>query len=71
MKMETWGRAELHPAGFYEVDGRRLFEMRGPSGGVATSQIFYIVASWNLYTDNPAAQSYIYNLAVPTGYIPA
>jgi hypothetical protein len=71
MKMETWGRAELHPAGFYEVDGRRMFEMRGPSGGVATSQIFYIVASWNLYTDNPAAQSYIYNLAVPTGYIPA
>jgi hypothetical protein len=68
LKMDTWGRAELHPAGFYTVDGRRIFEMRGPSGGVATSQVFYLVASWNLFTDNPAAQAYIYNLAVPVGY---
>lgn len=68
LKMDTWGRAELHPAGFYTVDGRKIFEMRGPSGGVATSQVFYLVASWNLFTDNPAAQAYIYNLAVPTGY---
>lgn len=69
LKLESWGRAELHPAGFYTApDGRKFFEMRGPSGGVATSNIFYIVASWNLFTDNPAAQSYIYNLAVPTGY---
>jgi len=69
LKLDTWGRAELKAPGFYDVDGRRIFEMRGPSGGVATSQIFYLVASWNLYTDNPAAQSYIYNLAVPAGYI--
>jgi hypothetical protein len=68
LKMDTWGRAELHPAGFYEVDGRRIFEMRGLSGGVATSQVFYVVASWNMYTDNPAAQAYIYGLAVPNGY---
>lgn len=69
LKMDSWGRAELRPAGFYtSPDGRKFFEMRGPSGGVATANVFYIVASWNLFTDNPAAQSYIYNLAVPTGY---
>lgn len=67
----NWGRAELHPAGFYEVDGRKIFEMRGNSGGVRASQIFYLVASWNLWCDNPAAQAYIDNLTVPTGYIPA
>lgn len=31
-------------ASFYEVDERKVFEMRGPSGGVATSIIFYLVA---------------------------
>jgi hypothetical protein len=64
----VWGRAEMHPAGFYEVDGRKIFELRGASGGVATSQIFYIVASFNLFVNNPAACSYIDGLTVPTGY---
>jgi hypothetical protein len=63
-----WGRAELKAPGFYTVGGRKIFEMRGPSGGVATSQIFYIVASWNLFHKNPQAASYIYNLTVPAGY---
>jgi hypothetical protein len=65
---DLWGRAEMKPAGFYEVDGRRIFEMRGPSGGVATSQIFYLVVSFNLFVKNPAACSYIDGLTVPTGY---
>lgn len=65
---DHWGRAELHPIDYYQVDGKKIFEMRGPSGGVAASQIFYIVASWNLFCDCPPAQSYIDNLLVPTGY---
>lgn len=65
---DVWGRAEMHPAGFYEVDGKKIFEVRGSSGGVAASQLFYLVASFNLYVDNPAACSYIDNLAVPAGY---
>lgn len=63
-----WGRAEMHKPGFYEVDGRKIFEIRGPSGGVATAQVFYIVSSWNLYLKNPAAHSYIDGLTVPVGY---
>lgn len=63
-----WGRAELKEIGWYEVGGRRLFEMRGPSGGVATSMVSYIVASWNLFNQNPGAGAYIKSLAVPTGY---
>jgi len=65
---DHWGRAELHPIDYYTVEGRKIFEMRGASGGVATSQIFYIVASWNLFCDCPPAQAYIDNLLVPTGY---
>lgn len=65
---DVWGRAELHPAGFYEVDGRKMFEIRGASGGVAASQVFYLVASFNFFVNNPAACAYIDGLTVPTGY---
>jgi hypothetical protein len=65
---EVWGRAEMNPAGFYEEEGRRLFELRGTSGGVATATIFYIVASFNTFINNPAACSYIDTLSVPAGY---
>lgn len=65
---EVWGRAEMHEAGFYDVDGRKVFEIRGASGGVAASQIYYIVASFNLFVNNPAACVYIDQLAVPSGY---
>jgi hypothetical protein len=65
---EVWGRAEMNPPGFYEEEGRRLFELRGPSGGVETATIFYIVASFNTFVNNPAATSYIDSLSVPAGY---
>ncbi len=65
---EVWGRAEMHPAGFYEEEGRRLFEVRGPSGGVAAATLFYLVASFNTFTNNPPGTSYISDLTVPTGY---
>lgn len=67
---DVWGRAEMHPPGFYQNpdDGKKVFEIRGPSGGVATAWIFYIVASFNLFMNQPAAASYIDSLAVPSGY---
>ncbi|RPJ53676.1 MAG: hypothetical protein EHM23_30490 [Acidobacteria bacterium] len=65
---DAWGRAEMHSPGFYTVDGRRIFEIRGASGGVATSQVFYITASFNYFVRNPAEIAYIYGLTVPAGY---
>lgn len=63
-----WGRAEMYAPGFYEADGRKIFEKRSSDGTVATSMLFYICASWNLFVSNPAATSYIKSLAVPSGY---
>ena len=65
---EVWGRGEILPLGFYTTDGRRIFEIRGPSGGVATAEIFYMVIGTQFFVTNPAATAYIYNLAVPAGY---
>lgn len=64
----VWGRAEMHPAGFYEEEGRRLFEVRGASGGVAAATLFYIVASFNTFVNQPPGLSYISDLTIPTGY---
>ncbi len=63
-----WGRAEILPIGFYTSDGRRIFELRGQSGGVATADIFYMVVGFQTFVLNPAATAYIDNLAVPSGY---
>ena len=64
----VWGRAELTPAAFYEVDGKRVWPIRGSSGGLAAAMIFYLNASFNLFVNNPAACSYIDGLTIPTGY---
>jgi len=65
---EVWGRGEILPIGFYTTDGRRIFEIRGPSGGVATAEIFYMVVGMQTFVTNPAACAYIDALAVPSGY---
>src|SRR5579863_184958 len=63
-----WGRAEILPIGFYTSDGRRIFELRGASGGVAAADIFYMVVGFQTFLLNPAATAYISNLAIPSGY---
>jgi hypothetical protein len=65
---EVWGRGEILPIGFYTTDGRKIFELRGPSGGVAAAEIFYMVVGMQTFVSNPAACSYIDALAVPVGY---
>ncbi len=63
-----WGRAEMFPAGYYTVDGQRIFPIRGASGGLAAAMIFYLIASFNLYLGNPAMGAYIDGLTIPAGY---
>jgi len=65
---EVWGRGEILPIGFYTTDGRKIFEIRGASGGVAAAEIFYMVVGMQTFVSNPAACSYIDALAVPVGY---
>lgn len=65
---ELWGRGEIMPLGFYKTDGRNIFEIRGASGGVATSDIFYMINGMQTFVSNPAGTAYIDNLAIPDGY---
>jgi hypothetical protein len=66
---DVWGRAEFYaPQWMKDENGNRYFILRGTSGGVAASQVCYIIASWQLYVNNPAACAYIDTLTVPSGY---
>ena len=65
---EVWGRGEILPIGFYTTDGRKIFELRGPSGGVMTAEIFYMVVGMQTFVSNPAGTGFIDVLAVPSGY---
>lgn len=66
--LDLWGRAELHKAGFYDVEGRKIFDLRHTDGGLLAAMIFYIVASFNTFVKTPAGCSYVKGLTVPTGY---
>ena len=67
--MDVYGRAEFEPVQWYkDENGNRYFVRRGVSGGIAASNLAYIVASWNMYVTNPAAIGYIDTLSVPSGY---
>jgi hypothetical protein len=68
LPMETFGRAEMKKAGYYDVGGRKIFELRGPSGGVQTSQVQYITVSMQIFNGQPPALSFIDSLTVPSGY---
>lgn len=65
---QVWGRGEILPIGFYTTDGRRIFEIRSSTGGVATSDIFYMVCGMQYFVNNPAATAYIDQLQIPEGY---
>jgi hypothetical protein len=67
--MEFWGRSEIQPVGYYtDKGGRKFFEARSTDGGVAASDIFYLVSGMGFYHTNPGVGGYIKNLAVPAGY---
>jgi hypothetical protein len=68
--LNVWGRGVIQEAGFYKPEGtdKYIFEIRGPSGGIACSNIFYIAAGFNVFMNNPAAAAYIDTLKVPSGY---
>lgn len=68
MDINTWGRAVMKEIDFYTVDGRKLFEVRDPDGGLVAANLFYIVTSFNAFVENPAELAYIDNLEVPPGY---
>jgi hypothetical protein len=67
--LDIWGRAEYKAPGFFkDRNGNRFFQIRGVSGGAATSTVAYLIASFNLFINCPPGVAYIDELAYPSGY---
>lgn len=65
---DVFGRSEMHPLDYYEVDGKKIFEIRDSDGSVKTSNLYYLTLSTQAFVSNPAVLAAITSLAVPTGY---
>lgn len=67
---DAWGKIESAPVDFLKTpDGRyftRPFDTTG--GSPLAALLFHIIWFGQFFTDNPAAQAYIYSLAIPSGY---
>lgn len=62
-----WGRAVMKPVGFYEEDGRKLFEVRAADGSVTAAAFYALCTSFNIFHRNPAGGAYISDLTIPAG----
>ena len=65
---ENWGRGETVELKLYDVDEMTTFPLYASSGGLAASQIFYLVSAFQTFVDDPGRAGYIASLDKPTGY---
>lgn len=64
-----WGRAVSKDIDLYEVGGQTVFPLyNSTDGGLDAAMIFYIVTSFQVWSDSPRVGAFIENLAKPTGY---
>ena len=69
LALEHWGRAVSKDIDLYEVGGQTVFPLyNSVTGGLDAAMIFYIVTSFQVWSDSPRMGAYIDSLAKPTGY---
>ncbi len=61
-----FGRTILKELDWHTVEGRKLFEIRGASGGVAAGMVFYLEQLEDWYSVDPGAGGFISGLTIPT-----
>lgn len=66
LDFKTYGRAVLVELDYHTVEGRKLFELRGASGGVAAATLFYLRQLEDWYNIDPGALGYLSGLTIPS-----
>jgi hypothetical protein len=65
--MKNMSRVEVRAADYYDVNGQTVFPTIGASGGINSSNLFYLVFGGNLLMNNPRLSSFMSNVAIPSG----
>lgn len=68
LALSHWGRSQIQPLDYYEVNGQTLFPIYAADGGIQTSVILYLWTGFNIFVDNPRAGCYSTSNAIPSGY---
>jgi hypothetical protein len=68
LDFSTYYRTEVQPLDMYSVGGQKVFWPMGASGGIVAAQMSYMIWMGNVVCENPRANAFISNLAVPSGY---
>lgn len=66
--LKDWWRIETKPTDYYDVGGQTIFPVIGATGGVATSNLFYLVIMCQAGVTNVRRSSYLSNVAIPKLY---
>lgn len=65
---KLWGRVMIHETKFHEVEGRRIFELRGSNGNVKAGMRFFLIQAQNFYSADPGGGAFIGSLTLPPTY---
>jgi hypothetical protein len=70
LMLDNWGKVESAPVDFLKKPDGSYFErpIDAATGSPLAALLFYILWFGQVYTDNPAIQGYIDQLAIPAGY---
>jgi hypothetical protein len=63
--LKNWWRLEVKPSDYYEVGGQTIFPVIGASGGIQSSNLFYLVWGGQLGVSSARTSSFLSNIAIP------
>lgn len=69
LNLERWGKLKWgNPPFWFDSEGRKVFQQVGTNGQITSGAASFLVDTVQYYTDNPKAQSTLYNVRQPAGY---
>jgi hypothetical protein len=63
-----WGRAQIQPIDYYDVNGQTIFPVYGDNAVPSTGFIVWWWTGFNVFNDSPVAGVYSTGNLIPTGY---
>lgn len=69
LNLERWGKLKWgNPPFWFDSEGRKVFQQVGTNGMITSGAASFLVDTVQYYTDNPKAQSTLFNVRQPVGY---
>lgn len=65
LNLKHWFRIETKATDYYDVGGQTLFPAYGASGGLAASNLFYLVIMFQVGNGQPRKSAYLSNITQP------